>query len=197
MVQSLVTIYNSDGFILTLHRQSDFDNINMIHNKTSKLCRISTGRKLHSGNCIVTILLAVMLPVTYSCSGNKEEETIKDCATAFANAYFNHKYNAALRNATVESKKWIRYVAGNLTQEDLDKINSCDDTANCVMTGMQQETDTTALATFEVTNAFLPDTIGKAGRMIDKGNVNLALKKRNGQWTVHLNSVPQILATNK
>lgn len=169
----------------------------MIHNKGERSYRPSTGRKLHSGNCIVTILLAVMLSVTCSCSENNEEDAIRNCATTFANAYFNYKYNAALRNTTAESEKWIRYVAGNLTQEDLDKINSCEDTADCVVTDLQQETDTTVLATLEVSNAFLPDTIGKAGRMIDKGNVNLTLKKRNGQWAVHLNSVPQILAKNK
>ncbi len=153
--------------------------------------------KHSSTNIIVATLLILILSITFSCKGNKEEEIIGNCATTFANAYFNNKYNAALRNATIESEKWIRYVAGNLTQDDLDKINASDDTADCIVTDQQQENDTSALATLEVTNVFLPDSIGKTGRIINKGNVYLTLKKRNGQWMVHLSEVPQIHTTNK
>lgn len=151
----------------------------------------------HSNTYIIATLFTLIFPLAFSCNEDKEEEIIKNCATTFANAYFNNKYNTALQNVTTESGKWIRYVAGNLTQEDLDKINACDDTADCVVTDLHQENDTLAHATLEVTNAFIPDTIGKAGRMINKGNVELTLKKCNGQWAVHLNTVPQIHTTNK
>ncbi len=148
-------------------------------------------------NIITATLLVMLLPTTYSCTNDKEEQMVRDRATTFANAYFNNKYNDAIHNATAESEKWIRYVAGNLTQEDLDKINASDDTSDCVVTDLQQENDTTASTTLAVTNAFIPDTIGKTCHMISKGNVHLTLKKRNGLWAVHLNNVPQILTTNK
>lgn len=155
------------------------------------------GHKLHFASPITVLLLMLMLFTAYSCSNNQDEDTIKNSATTFANAYFNNKYAVALHNSTAESEKWIRYVAGNLTQEDLDKINACEDTAECTVTDLQQISDTTAQATLEVTNAFLPDSIGKAGHMIDKGKVKLTLRKRDGQWSVHLDNVPQILATSK
>ena len=42
--------------------------------------------------------------------------------TAFAEAYFNYDFEKAKRMVTPESEKWLRFIASNITQEDIDLV---------------------------------------------------------------------------
>lgn len=89
----------------------------------------SNGRT-HNWFGVVGLLIALLL--MGSCSYS-EERAIELSAVSFAQKYFNLHYCQALSECTPESEKWVRLKASNITQEDLDILNTQADSATCTV----------------------------------------------------------------
>lgn len=131
-----------------------------------------------------TAIFASCLFALASCSYS-DEEAIEQCATDFAQNYFNLRYRQALRFCTPESEQWIRFKATNISQDDLDIYNSQTDSATCTIEQTTLE-DNFASATIKVCNFLNCDTIGKPATMCEEAIFLIALKKAGKKWMVDI-----------
>lgn len=130
----------------------------------------------------------------YSCSQGADEKEIEEITTvanSFAERYFNFDLNGSLPLCTPESRKWLAFAASNMTQEDVDLLNSQDGEAACETTYAELTSDTTATATCRIENFLKTDTLGRPGEMTDEADYNILLVKRNGRWLVKMEGLPR------
>lgn len=139
--------------------------------------------------CRLTIIAIAILSTlaNVSCSNN-EDNTIEKRAKDFAQNYFNFRYEAAMNMCTEESKKWIVFHASNISQDDINAINSQTDTASCEVEDIDvNEIDGIASVKLIVKNAFMADSIGKNGEIASSTEKELRMKMISGIWYVDLN----------
>lgn len=126
--------------------------------------------------------------VNISSCDNEDADTKELCVRYFSQHYFNLRYQQALAYCTDSSKKWIEYKASNISQTDLDVINSQTDTAVCNIDNIEiREDGKRATAYITINNVLVCDTIGRNGRMRETLQKTIALKKQAGKWYVDLN----------
>lgn len=143
----------------------------------------SNGRT-HNWFGVVGLLIALLL--MGSCSYS-EEKAIEQSAVSFAQKYFNLHYCQALSECTPESEKWVRLKASNITQEDLDILNTQADSATCTVELVEFDGDS-ATTIVEVCNFLNCDSIGKPGAICSNAKFKLTLKKIGKQWKVDIQS---------
>lgn len=126
----------------------------------------------------------VAICILMACS-MKESSEAEERAKIFAINYFNLKYNEAAKLATDEAKKWIEYRAANITQDDLDVLDSQPDTATCEINGFDSDGD---FGTVKVTikNFLLVDSIGKTGKMCGERDYAIKMKRVGETWLVDI-----------
>ena len=136
------------------------------------------------------LIVATIMTVT-ACSRKNDDENIEANACRFAEYYFNCVYGDAIKMCTPESKKWLRYAASNISQEDIDLLNSQKDDATCKSTDIDMKNDSTAEVTIKVKNFIMMDSIGVPPKIKESAIYSIVKKKRDGQWKVHLCAMPQ------
>lgn len=97
-----------------------------------------------------------------------------------------------MQYCTPESQCWVIYAASNVTQEDVDAINAMKEKTTCKTTNIEIYNDSTSMATVKARNFFMMDSIGVTGKVIPEAYFTMTLKRREGKWSVHLTSLPQV-----
>lgn len=131
----------------------------------------------------ISICLALVMPLL-SCISSDSKKA-EECAKTFASHYFNLRYVQSVDFCTPKSKKWISYKASNISQEDLDVLNSQQDTAECEIESSDVEDDK-ATVVVNVSHFLKCDTIGKPGHICDNEKFELTLKRNGEKWLVDL-----------
>lgn len=122
--------------------------------------------------------------------GSKADEV----ATDWAEAYFNYDFKRADRLVAPEGRKWLRFAASNLTQEDIEVLQQQSELARVELTDCEYLTDSTWEATLEVSNFVMPDTIGRAARVFDEAvRFTVPVVSRNGRMYVKMEGLPRPL----
>ncbi len=119
-----------------------------------------------------------------SCSGNPDEEQVKDCVASFSEAYFNYDLKKALECSTPESRKWISYTASIITDSDISLLRSKDMASVTVGDIELGAGDTTATATVTVCNWLRPDSVETHGSITGEEVFELRAVSRNKVWKV-------------
>lgn len=133
-------------------------------------------------NWIYIILSAVVM----SC-GNKENKYVSEAETvvdSFATAYFNYDFNGAMRYVDEDSKKWLRYMASNVKQEDIDILRSMDGCADITIDS--SDIAGKRLVYITVSNFLYPDTIGKAGHIVNGAQFSIPVTQSGGKWRIRM-----------
>lgn len=139
-----------------------------------------------------TILCLLAICSVFSCGNNTEgEEYLKTCAQDFGNAYFNMNLHKALDFCTPESKVWIRYLATNLTQEDLNVLNAEEEASVAEVENVAMTSDSLAIVTIRVNHYLELGAIGHTGTLGHDGRFRIHLVKRKGKWKVRMEGLPQ------
>ena len=138
------------------------------------------------------LIMTVMVSMT-SCSDGSTPQTEKagQAATYFAEAYFNYNFKQALELSTTESAKWISFAASNITQEDIDVLNTRQTEASVELTDCQMVNDSTCKAWLTVENYMATDSIGRPGVFKREGLFVLNVVARNGKWIVRMEGLPR------
>ena len=140
-----------------------------------------------------TLLAAVVcltaIIISASCSTSPEErekQAAQATADAFTESYFNYSFERSSGFCTDESIVWLRLAASNVTQEDVDLLNSQPEEATAEALDIDITSDTTALAVYRVSNFLLADTLGRPGRIVEHADFPITLVKRGGKWKVRM-----------
>lgn len=137
------------------------------------------------------LAISMLLISLFSCQSAEEEKETSIVVQNFAETFFNYDFGSAKQWTTPESMKWIKFAASNISQADLDIINTMNVAARCETSDVVLNNDTMAVAHISLLHATWIDKTEKNVRT-DNGSVSLYLRKRNGLWRVHLTEIPKI-----
>lgn len=137
------------------------------------------------------IILGTFLALACSDTSSDREVQIREKALSFAESYFNYDFKEAQKHVTSESVKWLKFAASNMTQEDIDKLNSQEDIAHVEFNGFLQLNDTAFIITVTVSNFLKKDSVSTNGVMIDKASFPLKVVERDGKHYVRMEALPQ------
>lgn len=129
-----------------------------------------------------TVFLLVSTLSLFSCS-NSNREQIASVAGAFATSYFNWDYAGCMPNVTGESAKYLKFLATNVTDGDIERLRSMENGADVEV---EKETfadnDTVVAVKVKVSGFCHADTIGRPSRLCDEAEATLRLVKRGEKW---------------
>lgn len=138
------------------------------------------------------LLLMALLWTTSGCEHEgKDYKEAERVATKWANAFFNFDFEEASHHVTEESKHWLSFAASNITEADVDIINSRDMPASVVITDVVTGNDTLGQAMVSVSNWVCLDSIGQQGRIMSQGDFVISLVKRGRKWKVRMEGLPR------
>ena len=133
------------------------------------------------------ILLSVCVLLA-SCKASSEalDEDVQSTAVNFALSYFNYDFEGALKLATPESEKWLRYAATNVTQAVVDLYNSQQERVDVNIDNFYWTDDTTACVSVSVSHFVVDDSIHSAPRVADEGLFRLTVVRRGSKLAVKM-----------
>lgn len=127
-----------------------------------------------------------------ACANHKNEEQLRDTASAFAQTYFNWQFNDALTHCTPSSQRWISYAASQVKQDDVDKLRSAEQGASSEIKKIHyEEGDSVASVVMKVENFLSMDSIGTVGHFVESATYTLQLVQLNKRWKVRLTELPR------
>lgn len=136
-----------------------------------------------------TVSICVLAVTFFACSQSqetKERNNIISVADDFVENYFNYNFTKARQFCTDESILWLKFIASNIEQEDIDILREQPEGASFTAKGVDFINDTTAVAHYRIHNFMRIDTMGKAGKMTARADYALTLVKRHGKWRVRM-----------
>ena len=136
-------------------------------------------------------MTAVLLLTACDSERSKPDSAVGQQAWAFADAYFNYDFKRAVELVTPESARWLQFAASNITQQDIDLLNSQDEPTTCDVGSIQQVNDSTFYATVSVTNYMQRDSIGQQMHVVDEGVFRLPVVRRDGKYYVRMEGLPR------
>ena len=140
-----------------------------------------------------SLLLIIGLCLFVGCSeGDADSDLkVKERASEFAEAYFNYDFERVQKLITADSQKWLQFAASNISQADIDLLNSQQTSATVEVESCEYVNDSTSLVTVSVRDFMQKDSIGQAGVMTDEGLFRLTLVEQDGKHYVRMEGLPR------
>lgn len=140
---------------------------------------------------ILTLVLGALLPTFISCE-TEEEKQAAEVACLFATHLYNLEFDEAYALCTPTSRRWIEFYASNLTDADLQILQSSETSALASEISCHTVNDSTATAVLRIEHALFTDSLEqKEARISDECELSLSLVKRNDAWLVKLDKALQ------
>lgn len=140
---------------------------------------------------ILTIAGCVLIGLC-ACTNHKNEEQLRDTASAFAQTYFNWQFNDALAHCTPSSQRWISYAASQVKQDDVDKLRNAEQGARSEIKKIHfEEGDSMASVVMKVENFLSMDSIGTVGHFVESATYTFQLVRQAKRWKVKLTELPR------
>lgn len=130
-----------------------------------------------------------LIAVLAGCSGNTpdDEEGAKACARAFAEDFFNFKYKEARLFCTDSSALWLDFFVSNITRSDADSIRALTVRPTVEISHVKRgENDSTSIADCKVSHAFVLDTLGHPGHLVDEACYKIPMVRERGKWKIKM-----------
>lgn len=139
----------------------------------------------------LTIVGCVMIGL-WACTDHKNEEQLRDTASAFAQTYFNWQFNDALTYCTPSSKRWMIYVASQVKQDDVEKLRNAEQGARPEIKKIHyEEGDSVASVVMKVENFLSMDSLDAVGHFVKSATYTLQFVQLNERWKVRLTELPR------
>lgn len=139
----------------------------------------------------LTIVGCVLIGLC-ACTDHKNEEQLRNTASAFAQTYFNWQFNDALTYCTPSSKRWMIYVASQVKQDDVDKLRSAEQGARSEIKKIHyEEGDSVASVVMKVENLLSMDSLDAVGHFVKSATYTLQFVQLNKRWKVKLTELPR------
>lgn len=133
-------------------------------------------------------LLLLVMATLIGCGESKDgsEEQLMEVVDSFSVSYFNYDLQKAQRFSTVDSEKWLQFIATNIQQEDVDILRQQELPATVEIGEINYTGDSSAIVNISVQNFLRMDSIGQAGRMTDQASFRLNALIQNGKWRIRM-----------
>ncbi len=128
------------------------------------------------------IFLFISALSLFSCNDSNRKQIVS-VAETFATSYFNWDYAGCMPNVTEESTKYLRFLATNVTDGDIERLRSMEKGADVEV---EEETfadnDTVVDVKVKVSGFCHADTIGRPSKLYDEAEATVRLVKRGDKW---------------
>lgn len=144
---------------------------------------------------MIKVPVFVILFVWFLCScgsvGSDINTEVASVGKEFAESYFNFDLSRAKQLSTVESEKWLKFYASNVTDVDIKSLIEDGNGASCVGVDVEMLTDTTATVSCEMSGFLDNESLDAAPHIASDGLFVFNLVKRKGRWLVKMEGLPQ------
>lgn len=118
-----------------------------------------------------------------------DEGQLREGVDSFATYYYNWHFDRALRFCTPSSEPWLRFMASNVTQEDVDSLRAGEEDATVEVTGIAYHGEgDSATVSVSVANFLQMDSLGKAPHRVNEATFCLPAVIHGGKWKVRMDS---------
>jgi len=127
-----------------------------------------------------------------SCSScSDKEEQLKTSVDSFSQAYFGWRLLKAISYSDASSERWLRFVASQITQDDIDSLRGQVGNVSCSLGKVHVLNDSMAIVDVHVANFFRMDSLGSISRVDEVVTYEIPVAFHNGFWKVSLLEVPK------
>lgn len=141
----------------------------------------------------VPVLTLLFVWFLCSCGGTADDlnAEVASVGKEFAESYFNFELHRAGQLSTVDSEKWLRFYASNVSEDDMNVFMKNGDGASCANVDVNMLTDTTATVSCEMSGFLDNSSIDGVPHVASDGLFVFNLVMRNGRWLVKMEGLPQ------
>lgn len=141
----------------------------------------------------IAAVAATAFASTFLCMGcsshEGDEDQLREDADSFAIYYYNWHFDRALKFCTPNSEPWLRFMASNVTQEDVDSLRAKEEDATVQVNAITYHGDgDCATVSVSVANFLQMDSLGKAPHRIEAATFSLPAVIHEGRWKVRMDS---------
>ena len=126
-------------------------------------------------------LFLVITTMFLSCKKNPTDETPVATVQLFTKNMIVADFNTAMQYATPESRKWLLFHSSNLTQKELDILNT---TQKIEIKDTELLNDSTALVSCIIPNIIYKNIFNEDDAQYT--NIHILTIKRDGKWWVKM-----------
>lgn len=139
-----------------------------------------------------TMIFAAIATLATACNPKLavKQLQLSETVDSFATYYYNWQFREARNFVTDESEIWLRYMASQVSENDLELLNSRNEAATCETADVTFENDSTATVAIVVGNHLHMDSIGQKPVVRDESRASLRVvfDKGRNRWLVSLKS---------
>lgn len=139
---------------------------------------------------IVTTMLTCGISFCNGCRSHEgDEDQLREDADSFATNYFNWHFERALEFCTPNSELWLRYMASNVNQEDVDSLRGKEEDATVEIKDITYHGDgDSATVTVTVNKSLQMTSIGKPPHRVDYDTFSFPATIHEGKWKIRMGS---------
>ena len=127
-----------------------------------------------------------------SCGHINQSDSAEACVDSFSQHYFNWQFQCSMPFVTPTSQKWLRYVASQVQQDDVEQLRNMPQGATYKIINVDTEDgDSVAVSHVLVRDFLCMDTIGKKSHVVDETTYEIKLHFQGGKWLVNLDGLPK------
>lgn len=143
---------------------------------------------------LTTLLFAVfccfLLILPFSSCANSDKQ-LTSCADSFAQSFFRWQFQKSSTYCDESSQRWLRYMASQVTQDDIDSLKATESDVECTLGGFCFDNDSMASIEVHVSNYFRMDSLDKITLVKGESEYNFQMVRTNGLWRIRLQGFPQ------
>ena len=134
----------------------------------------------------VALLLTMLLTFNISCKEKEDLAEVRNIAESFADLYFNWRYVEAMEYVDSSCIQKLRFVASQVTDNDLRFFLSKENAANVEVMQVVENSSDNITVTLLIENFLQKDTIGRPPvlREGQEISIQLARKDKHSPWLV-------------
>lgn len=142
------------------------------------------------GWLIATSFIALAPSSFMGCQSHEgSKEQLENDLDSFVTHYYNWHFAEASKYCTPASERWLRYMASNVHEADIELLRNKAEDASIEINGIDfHDDEVTATAHITVSNFLQMDTIGQAAHLIEQATFPLQLEMQQGKWKVNLDA---------
>ncbi len=147
--------------------------------------------KSTKGILALIVIAAACIFAYEGCQSHEgDEKQLTEDADSFATYYYNWHFDKAVKYCTPESEQWLRYMASNVHQPDINLLRSKKEDATIEIQDISYDDDgTSATVSLNVANFLQMDTIGKVAHLVRKATFSLPMVLHDGRWKIRMDNL--------
>lgn len=133
---------------------------------------------------IASLLSILIVSLLLTSCETETEKQVERVAFSFIDSYFSWHFEKSAEYVTDDSRKWISFLASNISEEDIAEFNKLREDIDYSCSDTKMLSDTTAEVRVYAHNVVLPMDFKGGVTVCKEASYTLSVKKENTKWKV-------------